>query len=182
MNIVEQAQQIAHEAHDSIGQKRKYSGEPYWVHTDEVALIVADVSFDENMLAAAHLHDVLEDVFPLKPNYGPALIVDRFGFDVFDLVVELTDVFTKENAPQANRKQRKLWERQRMGRTSHEAKTIKLADLISNTRSIVANDRDFANLYIREKLDLLPYLVGGNPILLEIAKKQAEDSAKELGL
>ena len=74
MNLIEKAKQFAHEAHDSIGQKRKYSGEPYWVHTDAVAEKVAAIGGTEVMVAAAHLHDVLEDVTPLDKT-------GRFNYD-----------------------------------------------------------------------------------------------------
>ena len=58
------AKEFAHAAHDSIKQVRKYTGEPYWNHTDAVAEVVASVGGTEDMVMAAHLHDVLEDVTP----------------------------------------------------------------------------------------------------------------------
>jgi hypothetical protein len=39
-DIVERAQRFAHRKHDEIEQKRKYTGETYWVNTDLVAAIV----------------------------------------------------------------------------------------------------------------------------------------------
>jgi len=171
----ELAQKFAHDAHDSINQKRKYTGEPYWVHTDEVARIVATVPHNEDMICAAHLHDVLEDVAPHDSNglYDYFSIKHTFGDDVAKLVVELTDVFTKESHGDLNRAQRKELECARVGRISVAAKTIKLADLISNTKSIVAHDPDFAKVYIKEKIAMLPYLAGGDASLLEIASAQA---------
>ena len=57
MTIIEKAQDFAHRAHDTIKQVRKYTGEPYWVHTDDVALRVTNLLDCESMICAAHLHD-----------------------------------------------------------------------------------------------------------------------------
>lgn len=185
MNKIELAQKFAHDAHDSIGQKRKYTGEPYWVHTDEVARIVSETpGHTEDMICAAHLHDVLEDVAPNDQTgmYGYLNIKSLFGEDVAKFVVELTDVYTKEGYGDLNRKQRKELERERIGKTSPEAKTIKLADLISNTKSIVEHDPDFAQTYLKEKIALLPYLADGSPHLLQLASAQAIAARTRLGI
>jgi guanosine-3',5'-bis(diphosphate) 3'-pyrophosphohydrolase len=173
MTRIEQAQQMAHEAHESIGQRRKYTGEPYWVHTDEVARIVAEDGGDEDMIVAAHLHDVLEDVTPINPHYDLYLIDHTFGGDVSRLVSELTDEYTKAAFPDMNRASRHKMENRRLANISLPAKTIKLADLISNTHSIVEYDKDFARVYLQEKWELLPLLKDGSPALWQ----RASDSA-----
>ena len=53
-----------------------------------------------------------------------------------------------------------------MAKASPRAKTIKLADLISNSVDIRANDPDFAKVYMSEKLLLLSVLQEGDKILL----------------
>jgi len=58
---------------------------------------------------------------------------------------------------------------------SPEAQTVKLADLISNTRSIVEHDPVFAKVYMREKLLLLDVLHRGNKLLFDRAMKLVED-------
>lgn len=65
---------------------------------------------------------------------------------------------------------------------SPEAKTIKLADLISNTKSIVEYDKNFALVYLKEKKALLEVLKEGNKLLFEEAYIILEDSIKKLGL
>jgi (p)ppGpp synthase/HD superfamily hydrolase len=182
MNKIQLAQQFAHEAHDSIGQKRKYTGEPYWVHTDEVALIVSSVTNDEDMIAAAHLHDVLEDVTGINPVYNRVKIMATFGVDVVHLVDDLTDVYVREAFPSFNRSHRKRLERERIGKTSAPAKTIKLADLISNTKSIVQHDEGFAKTYLKEKFELLGFLADGDSTLLGQATAQCVEAMKKLGL
>jgi guanosine-3',5'-bis(diphosphate) 3'-pyrophosphohydrolase len=177
------AQAFAHASHDSIGQKRKYSGKPYWVHTDEVADIVSKTpGATEDMVCVSHLHDIIEDVFPLNPYYDIYLIAKEFGETVAKRVVELTDVYTKVAWPDLNRKQRHALENERLAKISTEAKTIKLADLINNTASIVAEDADFAKVYLREKFALLPLLKGGNEILWNRAHAQTIAGFVSLGL
>lgn len=182
MNLIEKAQQVAHEAHDSIGQKRKYTGEPYWVHTDAVAAQCASVGLRDEAVAAAHLHDVIEDVYPLNNKYDIYFIAREFGEDVAKMVTDLTDVYTKEAWPDLNRAKRKALERERISKVSPETKSIKLADLIHNTQSIVTSDKDFATVYLREKLDVLPYLSDGHPALLNQAAVQAVAGCAAVGI
>jgi (p)ppGpp synthase/HD superfamily hydrolase len=162
-DLVIRAKQFAHDAHDSIKQRRKYSDLPYWVHTDQVAWIVSFFTRDKEVIAASHLHDVVEDV-----DKEPYTIVDialQFGGNVAIMVRELTDVYTSKAFPKINRAERKGLEAIRLGTISNKSKTIKLADLLSNGFSIAANDKGFAKVFLNEKKRDLPYLKGGNPIL-----------------
>lgn len=158
--LIQKAQAFAHAAHDSIGQVRKYSGQPYWTHTDNVAYLVGQYTQDEEVIAAAHLHDYLEDV---NPN-GFALLVEAFGTRVAHLVLDLTDFYTEERFPQFNRKKRKELESLRLGAIREESKLIKLADLIDNTKDIARQDSNFAALYLEEKKKVLPQLKIDSPI------------------
>lgn len=87
----------------------------------------------------------------------------------------LTDVSKKEDG---NRKQRKLIDRNQTAMASPEAKTIKLADLISNTKSIVQYDSSFAKVYMAEKRLLLQVLKEGNGNLYTMAKDLLESYYK----
>ena len=60
-DLVPRAMQFAIQAHERIDQRRKYSNQPYDTHLKAVADMVASVSGDLEMLAAAWLHDVVED-------------------------------------------------------------------------------------------------------------------------
>ena len=60
-DIVNRAMRFAKETHQRIDQRRKYSGQPYSVHLEQVAKIVATVTDDQEMIASAWLHDVVED-------------------------------------------------------------------------------------------------------------------------
>ena len=60
-DLVNHAIRFATEAHQRIDHRRKYSGQPYAVHLDQVAKIVETVTNDEEMIDAAWLHDIVED-------------------------------------------------------------------------------------------------------------------------
>lgn len=163
---------FATEAH--TGQVRKYTGEPYINHPVEVMNLVKSIPHTEDMLCAALLHDVVEDC-----EVSLHTIEVLFGFDVMCMVEDLTDVSTPADG---NRQKRKEFDRQHTARAFHYAKTIKLADLISNSKSICEHDKDFAKVYIKEKELLLEVLTEGDPTLYAQAKDIVEKAKKELGI
>lgn len=160
------ARTFAKNAHASIDHRRKYTNEPYIVHPAAVAKLVATVTDDEQMICAAWLHDVVEDT--------PVTLFEieqTFGHDVAALVEDLTDVSTREDG---NRKVRKAMDRAHTAKASPRAKTIKLADLIDNSKSIAEHDPGFAKIYMREKRELLKVLKEGDATLY----RRAEDIVK----
>jgi len=157
MNLYEKAKLFAVEAHSSIDQVRKFTGEPYHVHVLAVAELVASRTQDQATLAAACLHDVLEDVEPHNPEFSRERIREEFGQEVLELVLELTDVYTKENYPELNRKARKRLEAERLSRVSDRAKLVKRADLHDNNKSILGTG--FEKTWLEEK-KLLDELLG----------------------
>ena len=162
MGIIGKAAEFAMWAHG--GQKRKYTGEPYVVHCCEVAELVAAAGLYDHYVAAAWLHDTLEDQ-PIRVSYR--LLDAEFGQLVADTVCALSDLELGNHA------ERKLKSRQRLAQASDEAKTIKLADLISNTRSIVRDDPKFAVVYLEEKHAMLQVLKEGDRLLYAEAYRQA---------
>ena len=85
-DLIQRAQHFATSAHQRIGHRRKYSDQPYQVHLEAVARLVASVTDDPEMIAAAWLHDVVEDT--------PATLGDverEFGPAMAALVQDLTD-------------------------------------------------------------------------------------------
>lgn len=139
------------------GPTRKYTGEPYIVHPAEVVSIVRTVPHTEEMLAAAWLHDVVEDCKVTLAQIG-----DACDLDVLFLVRDLTDVSKSEDG---NRARRKAIDLQHIAQASVHARTIKLADIISNSRSILKHDPKFAEVYLPEKRALLEVLKDGDPTL-----------------
>lgn len=168
--MIEKARIFATAAHHAVGQVRKYTGEPYINHPAEVAGIVAAITNRPEMIAAAWLHDVVEDT-----SVSIDLIRSEFGPCVATLVEGLTDISKPEDG---NRATRKRIDREHTARQSAACKTIKLADLISNTRTIVALDPEFAKVYMAEKALLLEVLREGDSLLLE----RAEYLMREYGL
>lgn len=177
--MIDAARNFSHAAHDSINHKRKYSGQPYWTHTDEVASIVSRVTDDPEMIAAAMMHDILEDVTPKNPAFAISHIQYFFGNRVASLVLDLSDEFIKEKYPHLNRAVRKELERQRLDKIHNDSKTIKLADLISNSRDISDHDKGFSLVYMREKALMLPYLIGGDKILFMESVKILKENGYE---
>jgi len=141
-------------------QKRKYSDDMYITHPIAVAKILDDTfEVPEELIYAALLHDVIEDTTVTRSMLTIQLMMrfndQKLAYRVVNLVTELTDVYTGEAYPGFNRRQRKLLEHDRIARISDEAKLIKLADLIHNTKSIVEEDPSFAKVYLKEKDHML---------------------------
>lgn len=143
MDMVEKARTFAIAAHSAVGEVRKYTGEPYHVHLEEVAWIVQKHGGSQEQIAAAWLHDVVEDTWVTID-----LVQYMFGPEVSEIVSWLTDVSTYDDG---NRPVRKAIDRAHTARAPKTAKFIKLADLCSNSRSIVEHDPGFARVYLEEK-------------------------------
>jgi (p)ppGpp synthase/HD superfamily hydrolase len=149
MNLVEIAASFAKEKHKD--QKRKYTGAPYFEHCREVVGILKEFYIrDEEMLCAAYLHDTVEDT-----NTTFEELEKIFGAKITQFVRELTDVSKKQDG---NREIRKEIDRQHTAKAQTQVKIIKLADLISNSRTIVFHDANFAKVYMAEKKRLLEVL------------------------
>jgi hypothetical protein len=69
-----------------------------------------------------------------------------------------------------NRAVRKAIDREHTARAPAGAQTVKLADLIANTRSIVKHDVAFARTYLAEKRLLLEVLTRGDAVLMAEAR------------
>ncbi len=165
MNLEYKALKFARKAHESVGQLRKYTHEPYITHPVAVAELVKSVKdHTPEMVAAALLHDTVEDT-----NVTSEDIYKEFGPLVGALVDSLTDVSKLEDG---NRAKRKRMDLEHLSKASPEAKTIKLADLIDNTKTIAALDPEFWKVYREEKIKLLEILSEGDKSLYEIAKNQ----------
>lgn len=154
-------------------QRRKYTNEPYFGHLAEVAGIVAaaDVAAEvvhqarpkwtQIAIAIAWLHDSIED------QEVPAEIIrSQFGDEVLYGVSFLSDL------EEGNRNTRKALSRARLAQAPGWIQSIKCADLISNTKSIVMFDPKFAVTYLEEKRLLLDVLTMADPRLVAMARAQ----------
>lgn len=165
------ARAVAHTAHQAVKQVRKKElmangqPEPYYFHPFRVASLVKMwEEGNDDAISAAYLHDVLEDTGVTADDllhYFPARIVD--------LVKEVTEI---SKPGDGNRAIRKEIDRLHYQSASPNGQTIKIADMIDNTRSIVKTDKDFAVVYMKEMRKLLDGLTLGNPDLWVIANLQ----------
>ncbi len=159
---LEQVLKAAHyAAQKHAAQKRKgAAAEPYVNHLIEVAYLVSQATSDPIAIAAALLHDTVEDAGVTEQN-----LIDRFGSEVAAVVMEVTD---DKSLPKAERKRLQI---QNAPHKSSRAQLIKLADKISNLRSILSSPpTDWDSARIRQYFDWARDVVNGlsspNPHLL----------------
>lgn len=133
-------------------QRRKgEAAEPYVNHVLEVAHLVAEAGLDSDVVAAALLHDTVEDT-----ETSAADLEAEFGPVVTSLVLELTD---DKSLPKAERKRLQV---ERAPHKSMGAQAIKTADKISNLRSILSSPpADWDEQRKREYFDFAHAVVSG---------------------
>ncbi|MEM6052059.1 HD domain-containing protein [Erwinia sp. P7711] len=172
LTLEEQARHYATKVHAEAGQRRKYTDEPYIVHPAAVVELVRSVTDNEVMLAAAWLHDTVEDTASTLND-----ITSHFGAEVAALVEMLTD---SHPAEARNRAARKVAHFRHSALASPDAQTIKLADIIDNTRSIIPFDPHFARVYLVEKRIQIALLTEGNRELWQQASVIIENGIDQL--
>jgi len=155
-------------------QKRKGEAqEPYVNHLTEVAELVATATEgrDVNLVAAAVLHDTVEDTDTL-----PAELASVFNEDIAALVAEVTD---NKKLPKAERKKLQVMH---AATKSQRAKILKLADKTSNLRSLVKSPP--ADWSLQRRRDYLDWAIavsqglrGANPWL----EARFDEAAEKLG-
>lgn len=152
------AMQFARKVHRD--QRRKYTEDPYEIHLAQVAGIVATVDSREEVLAIAWLHDTVEDQSVFLSE-----LEDRFGATVATGVRYLSDL------EEGNRASRKAAARMRLAAAPAWVQSVKVADLISNTSSILQHDPKFAVTYLAEARLLLGVLTMADAGLVAIARE-----------
>src|SRR5690348_16197848 len=162
---IQMAFRLAERAH--AGQARK-SGEPYIVHPLAVALIVADLGLDDMTIAAALLHDAVEDT-----GVGLVEIGTEFGPDVADIVDGVTKLdrlhFDSKEAQQAATMRKML-----VAMASDlRVLIIKLADRLHNLRTIAGLDPSRQRHTAQETLDI--YAPLAHRLGMHDMKQQLED-------
>jgi (p)ppGpp synthase/HD superfamily hydrolase len=164
--MIADAELLATAAHGRIGQVRKGSGRPYIEHPQRVARAIFDLRDDrisQETVAAAYLHDTLEDTDITEEE-----ILQATNPRTLEIVKELTNpskqfVFLPEykKLPRgAVRAMKKKMDRDHLAHVSWDAKVIKLVDRIDNVSDMVGMDRDFCLLYADESDLLLEALRG----------------------
>lgn len=170
------AKRRALELHRSINHLRPHSSEPYEVHLEEVVSYIVSVPHTPRMEAGGWLHDAPDDI----PGVTVAMLADEFDESVASLVDDLSD----HEKGQGNRKQRKAAERARIAAADWETQTVRVADVISNARTIAQRNPAFARTYLLEKAALLDVLTKADPTLLALARETVAEAMaylEELG-
>ncbi|MDO5379125.1 MAG: HD domain-containing protein [Clostridia bacterium] len=127
MTLLTQAVIFAAMKHD--GALRKGTEIPYLVHPMEAAAIAASLTGDEELIAAAVLHDVIEDC-----GVSARELEERFGARVARLVFAESQI--SQGDPKASWEARKSRAVERLRSATREEKLIALCDKLSNMRAI----------------------------------------------
>lgn len=170
--LAEKARIFAIEAHD--GQVRcNRAQEPYVNHLREVAGLVEESGGSENELAAAWLHDVVEDT-----SVTFADIVEKFGVHVAGIVHGLTDPEEFGSLPL---QERKVLQAKHIRFKDKSVKRVKIADQISNVRCVVKDPPiewdNQKNLIYAETAFLIAMECGHISMFLNIEFRKAYNEA-----
>ena len=133
------------------GQTRQHTGEPYILHPMRVSIMAADYGLGRYAIAAALLHDVIEDTrFNLED------IVTAYGGCIGEMVWGLTNAEGRGAAtPGAdNRATRKAMDRKWLSEQRPTVKMLKALDLIDNLMDWPVADK-FLDLMLEEACELV---------------------------
>jgi HD domain len=164
--LVQAAKLFANSSHHRIEAHRN----PVWqspeVHLKSVAQLISSVSQNETMIAAAWLHDIVEDT-------GVTIgdLQRQFGAAVAKIVGELTPVSLPGHGDCTARF---AVDRQHFASASAAAKTVKIADLIDTCRDLYKRDRASLGSYAVEARELAQVLEGGDAGLLDRLKRDLQ--------
>ena len=161
--FVRNAYELAAEAHM---KQRRASGEPYIIHPLGVAMILAKLQLDELTLAAAFLHDVIEDT---DITYDE--LYAKFGPDIADGVEALTKNKTFQSKQEQMRDSI-----ERLLTQPYEVQMVKLADRITNLGTPPKHwDNEKIKSYHKEASFILSCLRNSN---IYLAKRLEEKIAE----
>ena len=156
-SIVARAQALATQAH----KEQKYGVQPYMAHIEDVVRRVKQITTDPEIIAAAYLHDTIEDT-PVTYSY----IEQHFGQNVANMVWAVTGIG-------ANRAEKMADAIAKIARTPG-ADFVKSADRLSNAAASKAERKlKLYNRYKDEHTNLSPVL-GNNALAKELLKLFAD--------
>ncbi|MDA9573610.1 bifunctional (p)ppGpp synthetase/guanosine-3',5'-bis(diphosphate) 3'-pyrophosphohydrolase [Rickettsiales bacterium] len=94
-SLISKAYNFSKELHNN---QKRHSGDPYFSHPVAVAEILADLKLDQNSIAAALMHDIIEDT---EIEYNE--VKDKFGKEIADLVEGVTKLGKIKSIPNSER-------------------------------------------------------------------------------
>ena len=127
--LLDRAILFAVKAHS--GTERRGKGFPYIVHPMEAMEIVATMTSDQELLAAAVLHDTVEDTSVTVEE-----IRQQFGERIATLVESESDKEIENKSEEESWHERKRAAIERLAKAPHDAKIVALGDKLSNMRAI----------------------------------------------
>ena len=135
------------------GTERRGKGFPYIVHPMEAVSIVATLTTDQELLAAAALHDTVEDT-----DVTVEQIREEFGERIANLVASESDVMPEGQSEEESWHARKQAAIDRLAAAPHDAKIVALGDKLSNMRAIardyaVMGDKLWNIFHVKERRD-----------------------------
>ena len=128
-DLLDRAIVFAVKAHHNT--ERRGKGFPYIVHPMETVEIVATLTTDQELLAAAALHDTVEDT-----EVTVEQLRAEFGDRVANLVYAESDRFTEGVSEEESWYDRKQAAIDRLAAAPHDAKIVAMGDKLSNMRAI----------------------------------------------
>jgi (p)ppGpp synthase/HD superfamily hydrolase len=151
------------------GQMREGNGAPFVTHPVEVACLLHEAGYSDDVVAAGVLHDVLEDT-----DASPAELEERFGPRVAELVTAVTDDPSIED-----RAERKGALRDQVARAGECAAVVFAADKVSKARELRARARhgrfqrtDEVKLeHYRASLEMLTELLPGHQLVEQLREE-----------
>lgn len=135
-DLFDRAMIFAIKAHH--GTERRGKKSPYIIHPMEAVEIVATITNDQELLAAAALHDVVEDT-----EYTEEDIRNEFGDRIADLVASESDPVFPGLTESESWKKRKEYAIERLKTASYDTKVVAMGDKLSNLRAI---SRDYEKM------------------------------------
>ena len=162
-DMLERAFAFAIKAHE--GQKRK-SGEPFIAHPVEVAIILSDLHMDSETIAAALLHDTIEDTSVTRED-----VVNNFNEDVAALVEGVTKITQIEVGSLSDEQAATIRKMLVAMNKDIRVIVIKLADRLHNMRTLGSLREDRRIFKARETLEIyapIAHRLGINSVKWEL--------------
>ena len=162
------------------GTERRGKGFPYIIHPMEAAEIVATITPDPELLAAAILHDTVEDTSVTVED-----IRREFGDRIASLVAAESDIELAGQSEEESWHARKQAAIDRLAAASHDAKIVAMGDKLSNMRAIsrdyaVIGDKLWNIFHVKEKSEHAWHYRGLAASLSELSDTFAYQEFKEL--
>ena len=167
MSLVRKAHAFAAKAH--AGVFRMGSGEPYVEHAERVAASIAALGFPAEVVAAAYLHDVVEDC-----GVSPEELAVEFSPRIAALVVEVSN---PKKIPGMSKAERLAGVVKHLAASSYAGASIKLADMLDNSSNVSSVAPEFAKGYLPKMAAKLAVLGHGHPELFARVAKNLEISS-----